>query len=230
MTVNDEMLMAYVDGELDTEARKHVEEELARRPDLRAYVERQQALAKTLHDSLDAVLAAPVPQALTDALKASTRVSVSENVPWRRIALWSGLPAAAALACGLVIGVMMRPASDIVSSKGYGLVAQGSLGQALNQQLASAGQGEIGLTFKDKSGRYCRTFTTPGALTGVACHTGGSWRIAAVGKTEQEAGVYRQAASGMPDFLRNAVTSMMAGSPLDAQAEKKARDAGWMTR
>jgi hypothetical protein len=231
MTVNEDMLLAYVDGALGAEDRRRVEEDLKAHPELRAYVERQRTLARALHDSLDEVLAAPIPKALTDMLAVPEKRGVPEGLSWRRIALWSGLPAAAALACGLVIGIMVHPEADIVSSHG-GLVAQGRLDQALNRQLASAGGGEVGITFRDKAGRYCRTFTTTGSspLAGVACHDAGEWHIAAIGATEAERGTYRQAASGMPDFLRSAVSSMISGEPLDAQAEQKARDSEWMTR
>ncbi|MDE2183582.1 MAG: hypothetical protein KGJ78_11235 [Alphaproteobacteria bacterium] len=229
MTVNEELLMAYVDGELSVEEMRRIEAELAARPDLRAYVEKQQALTRSLHASFDEVLAAPIPKVLSEAL--APRRRLFENLSWRRTFLWSGLPAAAALACGILIGVAVHQGPDIVSTDG-GLVARGQLGAALNSRLASAGGGEIGISFRNKAGQYCRTFTTSGGspLAGLACHEDGTWRIAAIGNAPKETGEYRQAASGMPEFLRSAVGAMIAGEPLDAQAERKARDSAWTAR
>ena len=107
-------------------------------------------------------------------------------------------------------------------------MAQGQLAGALDQQLAADAGSEVGISFRDKDGHYCRTFRTRQNLAGVACHDNGAWQIAAAGKAAPEPnGAYQPAASAMPDFVRQAVTGMIAGEPLDAAAERKARTAGW---
>jgi Putative zinc-finger len=225
MTIPKETLMAYVDGELPPAERRAVEAELAADPELKSYVERHQLLSRTLHDSFDEVLRAPVPQALTDALAPPM---TGFAIPWRRLLLWSGAPAAAALACGVVIGILFLNRAEIVSSGGV-LVAHGGLADALTRQLTSeqTAQADIGISFRNKDGHYCRTFRAQ-ALAGVACREVGEWRIAAVGKVASEpSGAYQPAASGMPDFVRDAVTGMISGEPLDAAGERKARASGW---
>jgi hypothetical protein len=234
MTLTSETLMAYIDGELADEEARRVEAEIAARPELKAYVEQQRVLARALHDSFDEVLHAPLPGALLNTVKRPSsrwrtlRETLASLTP-RRTILWSGVPAAAALMLGVLIGMRFETGDDIVSVGGA-LTARGSLAQALSHELASqpATQVAIGISFRDKSGRYCRSFQTA-STAGVACNDAGSWRIAAVvhNVPEASAGAYQPAGSTMPDLVRNAVGNMIVGAPLDAAGERKARDAGW---
>jgi hypothetical protein len=232
MTLSSEELSAYIDGELAGEEARRVEAEIVARPDLRAYVEQQRTLARALHDSFDAVLHASVPEALLNAVERPRRGAWRETLASLirpRAILWSGVPVAAALVFGLLIGMQFETGGDIVSVGGT-LTARGSLAQALNQELASqpSNQIAINVSFRDKSGRYCRSFQTASAA-GVACNQAGRWQIAAVVRhaPEASAGAYQPAGSEMPDLVRNAVGAMIAGAPLDAAGERKARDAGW---
>lgn len=240
MTIPKETLMAYVDGELPPEEAARIEAEIAREPDSKAFVEKQFALRSALHEGLAEVLGAPVPERLITATKAkpSLRWRMAEtlrNLGARRIAILSGIPAAAALATGLVIGVFVTgPAGNIVPANG-GLVARGALAAALSNQLAFNQQNaatKIGISFRDKQGHYCRTFTAS-ETAGVACHGDGAWHIAALTQSGPETGAnaaYGTAASAMPEAIRGTVRGMIAGAPLDAAGERQARDQGWNSR
>jgi len=235
MSVPAETLMAYVDGELAPEEAHRIEARIAANPDLKAYVEQQLALRRGLHDSFEEIITAPLPTNLLAA------VSKPPSLRWRmrralrvlatrRALIWSGIPAAAALACGVMIGVFIAApnSADIISAPG-GLVARGALSAALTGQLAAR---PIGISFRDKSGRYCRTFETGGAasLAGVACHQDGAWHIAALAQTTKEEGAgaaYQLSGSAMPDAVRSAVRGMIFDAPLDAAGERKARAHGW---
>jgi len=225
MTLPKEILQAYIDGALPPGEMRRVEDELTVNPEAQSYVAQQRALLHSLRSAFDPILEAPVPAALSDML-ARPRPAFA----WRHWGLWTALPSAVALACGVLITLSFR-SGDIVSTNGA-LMARGALAKALTQQLASDETGRdatIGVSFRDKNGHYCRTFVTTQALAGVACHEDSAWKIAAVehvGGTETN-GVYRPAGSAMPDFVRSAVTAMLAGEPLDAAAERKQRDAGW---
>ena len=235
MTLPSETLMAYIDGELPAEEARRVEAEIAAQPDLQAYVEQQRTLARAMHDSFDDVLQAPLPDALAKAMSRSRWRAIVwaaiESVTTRRFALWSGIPAA--LTCGILIGVLIHGRADIVSADGA-LVASGALDHTLTQQLASQPtqtvQAKIGISFRDNSGRYCRTFQTASSLAGVACHAEGRWQIAAVAESAAEpsnGAPYQLAGSPMPAFVRNAVTAMISGAPLDAAGEREAKASGW---
>ncbi|MDR3527868.1 MAG: hypothetical protein P4L57_11360 [Rhizomicrobium sp.] len=224
MTLSKESLGAYVDGSLPPEEMGKVEIALRTDPDAQAYVAQQRALLKSLRGSFDPILDMPVPPALSALL--SPRRHWGDA--WRRWGLWTALPSAVALACGVLITLSLQ-GGDIVASQGK-LMARGELAQALTQRLAaddSANRTSIGLSFRAKNGHYCRTFTTT-SLAGVACHDERGWAVAAVGGVVTEAHTaYRPAGSTMPDFVRSAVTTMLAGDPLDAAAERRQRDAGW---
>lgn len=133
---------------------------------------------------------------------------------------------AASLVFGLTIGLRpWVPAADITSANGT-LVASGALADALDTQLASDQPADadirIGLSFRDRQGRACRSFEAR-AVSGIGCRDGGRWALerAIGGRANQE---YRQASSGE---LLAAAAAMMAGDPFDGAAERAARDKGW---
>ena len=73
--------------------------------------------------------------------------------------------------------------APIMRSAGWGLVARGQLAQALSNQLAAeqsqSSAVEIGVSFRAKSGDYCRTFALSGAVSpsGLACLHGEEWQV-----------------------------------------------------
>ena len=84
----------------------------------------------------------------------------------------------------------------------------------------------IGLTFRDRSGAICRTFTEP-AQSGLACRSGDRWQLRGLfAAPEGQGGSYRMA-TGMDPGLAALVDSAMTAEPFDVAREKAARDAGW---
>ena len=237
MTLSPETLSAFIDGELPFEEVRRVEAALKDRPDLRAYVEQQHALRMELGNALSPALNAPIPDRFLTAI-AETPVSWRWRLAHafsRETFVWSGLPAAAALACGLLIGVAIErdAGADMIAGAHGALIAHGALADALSNKLASeAGSGPaVGVSFRAKDGRYCRTFETTNTA-GVACHDARNWAVAALSAAPSEAGGqggYRPAASTMPDVIRKTVTDMIQGAPFDAVAERQARDRGWIS-
>lgn len=237
MNLSPETISAFIDGELSFDEARRVEADLQDRPELMAYVEQQHALRMELTDTLSPAIDGPIPDRFLTAI-AQTPVSwrwrISHALAPRTL-IWSGLPAAAALVCGLLIGVAIErnAGADMIAGAHGGLVAHGQLADALSNKLASeAGPGPaVGVSFRAKDGRYCRTFETANSA-GVACRGAQSWAIAALSATSVEAdsqAAYRPAASAMPDLIRKAVTGMIEGAPFDAAAERQARDRGWLS-
>jgi len=122
-----------------------------------------------------------------------------------------------------------------------GLVGEGQLhrdrvlrlwfARALTTQLASEPQAQaavaVQLTFADKTGRVCRTFSTD-ATAGLACREADRWavqQIVALKQTPQ--GAMRQAASALPRELLEAVDRRIDGAAFDAAREQQARDRAW---
>jgi hypothetical protein len=143
------------------------------------------------------------------------------------------------VAVGVLIGrawlLHSGPASVPVTSRDGQLVANGVLARALSDQLASQTEPtpvSIGLTFKARSGEYCRTFTVhePTSLAGLACREHDDWRVQVLAQTAAQpegSATLRQAGSATPKLVLQAVEDNIAGDPLDAHAEAAARDKSW---
>jgi hypothetical protein len=149
------------------------------------------------------------------------------------------LAVAASILVGSIAGLLTaRWNSDVNLTTFHdgSLIAQGALASALDQQLANAIPANVivhaGLSFKARNGRYCRTFDIAGAqgAAGLACHDQQQWRVLTlIGKPAVEGtdATYRMAGSDIPPLLLQAVSENISGEALDAQAEMRARNAGW---
>lgn len=229
MTIDREMLMAYADGELDAMSAKRVEKAMAAQPELAEQVAAHRALRATLANHFAPVIDAPLPERLTTLLDDTV---VSFGVAPQRLFSFQ-VKNLAAIAAALVIGLLLGQTipfgvSAPVGSQEGRLVAQGDLVRALDTQLASTQSGDaatrIGLTFRDREGQVCRTFDGA-ALSGIACHVAGIWHLKRTSaREEQETPAYRQAGSA---YMMEAAQRMMAGDPMDADAERKAMDSDW---
>jgi hypothetical protein len=235
MTLSKETLMRFVDGELAPQEASRIEAAIAGDADARAFVETQTALRQQFHTAFSPVMEERIPDALTAAI-ANTAVSrrwrLRQQISRRNVWMWTGLPAAGALALGLVIGIAVNPSNiGPIGTQNGTLVAQGALADALNTRLASdapqADGPHIGISFRAKDGRDCRTFATS-RVAGIACRDDANWNVAALAAAPSEAsGTYHMAGSGMPDVIRNAAANMIDGAPFDAAAERQARERGW---
>jgi hypothetical protein len=242
MTVSDEELMAYVDGELDAARSESLRQEIAANADLRRRVAEQQALRERLRHAFDRTLEEPVPARLTELTVRARVVELGSSTRRRptRVAWLSGL----ALAAGIVLGIALGPAlvklareqPDVIAN-GANVAAGGALADALSRRLASEPSASdpirLGVSFVANSGEYCRTFISQhgdGALAGLACRQGAEWRIDALQSAPIVAGDsagYRQAATSLPPLVRQAAEASMAGDALDARGEAAARDRQW---
>ena len=232
MTIPDEMLMAYVDGELDDLARAGVERAAADDPEVARRLDEQRRLRERLAAHYAPVAEEEVP-ARFRALLARAPADLADARRRRRPSAWH-LPAAiaASLVLGLFAGRMVLPPSggDVAIAEGA-LVARGALAEALDSRLASEQPADslvrIGISFVASDGRPCRTFEGP-ALAGLACRSAEDWRLVVTAPGSAAPGTqgYRQAASGS-SLVYQTAQEMMAGEPFDAEAERRARDSGW---
>lgn len=238
-TFDDEILMAYADGELSPEQRAAIEDAMRTDPDVAAAVARHRSLRQDVFGAFAGVLAEPVPERL--ALPPSAEVvQLAERraarAPRRSDWSWPQWGAmAASLAVGVLAGVLgtgaMGGAGELAVARDAGgaLLARGRLADALDRQLASAapkGELRIGMSFQANDGNYCRSFML-GASAGLACREGGSWRIPVLAAAQRQETAYRQAGAVLPPAVLEAVDARIVGATLDAAAERGARDRGW---
>ena len=227
MQIDEELLMALADGELDEVTRARVERAVAEDPALKARLDVQHRLRARLAAHYTPTVEEEVPE----RLRAMLETNVVHFAPARRARpMWQNIAAlAATLVLGLALGRTLTAPGPIGVERGT-MVAQGALADALETELASAQAPDaatrIGVTFTGADGRLCRTFEGA-AASGLACRNGAGWQLmmtaAGSGGRQSE---FRQAASGNPLVLQ-AAQEMMAGEPLDAAAERRARDSGW---
>jgi len=203
-------------------------ERVARDPKLRAEADRHRAMSARLRGAFEPLTAEPV------ALPSAAVIDFSAARARRGERRWwhEATAIAATLVLGLVIGArFVGSQGSPVAVADNGLVAAAALEQSLDRHLAGApqdGDHRIGLTFRDRSGRICRTFSST-ASSGLACRDGSDWAIEAlVGPSEGQSGEFRMAAGSNPR-LATIVDEMIAGEPFDETREKAARDRGWST-
>ncbi len=224
MTIDPETLMAYADGELDPLSAKRVERAIAADPALAAQVDRHRALAASLRGAFAPIEQAPIPPGIAAMLRESAKVVPLAPRPARRErTFWIGA-VAASLVAGVLAAPLIGPRDDLAIENGR-TVARGDIAHALDTQLASAQADgaavRIGVTFRDKGQRLCRTFER-GETGGIACATGKDWQVERLyGGIAAQGTDYRQAGSPAATLMAEA-QAMMAGEPLDATAEAQA--------
>lgn len=242
MRFSDETLMAYADGELEGAERAAVEQAMREDPAVAAAVARHRALRADVAKAFAGILDEPVPARLKkpaapvvqlDAVRAARARPAAPAEPARR---WSW-PQWGAMAATLVLGVLLGRAglegageTPAIAALSGGLVAQGELAAALDQQVGGAamtGPARVGVSIRTKDGGYCRGFSY-GASAGLACREGEQWRIPVLAdRLPQQEGGYRQAGSALPPAVLDAIDERIEGAPLDAAGEQAARSQGW---
>ena len=91
MTISDETLMAYVDGELDVAGRASVEAAMQQDPGIGKRIARHRALREKLQGAFSAVLEEPVPDRLIQAARGQRAKAPAETA--RGKARWRTCPA-----------------------------------------------------------------------------------------------------------------------------------------
>ncbi len=262
---NDSNLMAFVDGELGSEARAQLQAELLENTSLQERVAALTRQNQRLAAAFTPVLDEPVPDRLSQLLHVSSAVSEPTSAPapvvdlasarraktqrkaaqaqaqgqasprrsFSSWAQWGGM--AASVVLGVLMGSQLQSerggkGGDLGLQDGQ-LVAGGAIEKSLSTQLASdnssATSVAVHLSFVDKRGQYCRTFST-GQVAGLACQTQGQWAVQQLARTEATpATTLRQAGSALPRAVLDAVDQQIKGDALNADAERAARASGW---
>lgn len=240
---DDATLMAYADGELDVATRLSVEAAAKADAVLAARIAGHVGLREKLRQSYAPVIDEAVPDRLLAVLGAAESQPPSvasldqrrtQQVAQPAKRRWSW-PEWTAMAASLVLGVfatlfLARP--QTIGVRDGVLVAQGDLAEALSVQLASSQSGsepvQMGLSFRNLEGAYCRTFQF-GTTAGLACRNAIDWRVEALSAASaMPAGeTFRTAAAMLPPALLAAVEETIDGDAFDADGERAARDEGW---
>jgi len=255
MTLNDEILMAFVDGELPDEEASAVRAAMADDRELTKRVERLRAVRRALRDTYDNVTQEPIPdrfhallgkiamkepeQASPAPSAAPTAAPVVDLAAARAARPRFTPPVWAAMAACLLVGVLGArligsSSPSLMAEKDGQLRAGAALTRVLDTRLASDAENakaalHIGVSFRAQDGAYCRTFDSIEAsedVSGLACRQNDGWVVRIATTEPAIAGDYRQAGSSAPAVL-SMVDTMIAGDPLTQAQERAARDHSW---
>ncbi|MFQ5347794.1 MAG: hypothetical protein ACE5ED_08115 [Rhodothalassiaceae bacterium] len=257
MRITDEMVVAYVDGELDAETRQCVRAAAAADREVAARIERYRQVRARLADAFRPIAETPAPPRLRALVEAGTAKDGSEVAgaaidiatarrrrqerrparlsDWRRVARW-GMALAASLLLGILIGQVAIVGDEGAGGTGGGiLIADSALARHLDEDL-SGGEGatRILLSFRARDGRICRVFERGDGerQQGIACHAGKAWALVALATAapppSAAGGPYRPAgAAALPPPIERKLGELMAGDPLGRADEERLRARGW---
>lgn len=233
---DDDEFFAWLDGELSSKDAARVAARVAADPALAALASQHRAMRARLKDAFDPIAEAPLPERLraavdrphADIIDLAAAKEARDRRPAGKLPQWVAM--AATLAIGVVAGTMLPDRGGApIEVAGSNMYAAAALDRALDAQLASApsdGPVRIGMTFRDRSGAICRSFTNLQS-SGLACRSGGRWAVRGLfAAPEGQASDYRMAAGGDPN-LAALIDSTIAGEPFDGSREKAAKTRGW---
>ena len=231
--IEDTMLMAYADGELDAETAARVE----------AALEQDDTLAERLgvflstRSALKGAFDPPPP--VSPQLEAAVRamaypapqvVSLSarraaNGAAWRPMALAASLALAVGLGAGwFVAQTATDPAPRLALAPG----AAGALGALASGQSADLANGQrltVVASFADAQGTFCREIAqdgTGGSMLAVACRAGAAWELRFALAAGSGGDAYRPASA--PEALDAWLAATGAGAPLTPMDEAAALD------
>lgn len=236
MSITEDTLAAYADGELEGAEAARVAEAVAAVPALAAKVEAHRALKARLAAHYAPIAEQTVPAhfaALLSGGQDKNEAGGGEIISFAAERQKRGLVpmlrrwgpiAGPALAASLVLAVL-QPWNG-VSPVGY---AEPALAAALDSQLVATQPADaktrILLSFERDGGGLCRAWRG-GTEGGIACRDDIGWKIEQQFALGESAGAEFRQAGSEADLLA-AAQDMAAGGALDADAEKAAKDRGW---
>lgn len=249
--IPDDLLAAYLDGELDDAARARVEQALSGDARLARRIARQRRLRTSVRTSerpgdssapellsVSQETDSTEPAEIIDlararAQRARRSVRRRKSIP-RRVVATLAASLLAGLAGGFLLAQLAAGDSPTRSRDGA-LLANGLLERALTDQLsATAAPGahavSIATSFRARTGGFCRAFTLNDRhpSSGLACREQDHWRIVALlSQDVATAGSTVRAALPLAPALQQAISDRTSGDPLDAGAEARARLNGW---
>lgn len=219
--LNDELLCAYLDDELDPAGRQRVAAALAADTGAQLRLQRMREADRDLKRALPLDGGDHFEAAMT------ARIQSGKTPSWRRSALpWATAAAVAGLFAGyLVRHVAVTPRAELVQ-----------LSKAMQSMLETRPSGapqadgmSVMLTFEAQDMRYCRLFraTTGTAGEGLSCRSPeGNWQLVAWDATAAtSADGFRPAGASA---VTDAAMVALGGEPaLDAAAESALMQRGW---
>ena len=238
--LEEETLIAFVDGELTPSEADRVAKAQARDPEVAARIEALRRTADLIKNTYAPVGEAAPPQSLIDAVtrlsqdhdaaarpavqrRAGLAAQVMESIrrSLRPANVWLA-PAGAAAGLALGFFLFAGETGQPFSLDGGQTFAAGRLAAALDRQPSGEsadGVTTIQLSFDAQDGRTCRSFLHE-QTAGLACRQDSGWRLERLASVQgQEAHAFRTAGAAMPADLLETIDRLIEGEPLDRTEE-----------
>lgn len=239
MTITDETLSAFLDGELSGEEHAQVEAAIAADPALEARVSALAAATRRFAAAIREADKDPMPAGVADLLRPKVDNVVAFRPKKREQPKWAAPAAIAASLLALVVAAGLF--GDGPGGGARVMIAAGPIDKAspLHRALdrtASAASEQIGrssirpvATFRVAGGALCREFVASqekGAVRAVACRDDRQWTVKIAATEAASAGGY-QPASGPAAAISAYVDSAIEGDALGPDEERALIDAKW---
>lgn len=225
MTISDDTLSAYIDGELEPQEIERLRALIASDASLSVRVDRLRKTTSLTQEAFAPLAVSPAPR----SLQAAANVSPF----WRRYSGHVGAALVASVA-GLVIGMSLRGGASSLMDEN--LRASPVIAGALTAVVSGEGSrwGAMLVTpiysFRTQQGGVCRVFHVHAretAMEGAACRAGADWRVVALAPARARQGAFTQAGSDEPAAVAAAVDELAAGDALSATEERALIATNW---
>jgi hypothetical protein len=217
--LNDEMLSAYLDNELDANTREQVILALANDTGARLRLDRMRAANTRLRTAM------PLPgnDHFQEAMVARIQGKAAPMRPasLKKVVSW----AAAAAISGMAIGFLAAQTAPSAMQLADSVVA--SLQQLPSGATSMDGSTKLVLSFQSANHGLCRVFETTGTRggEGLACHDAKQWNIKAWDATKPNAEGFRTAGGSV--LIDSAMDALQGSAAMDAQEEAAALRQRW---
>jgi hypothetical protein len=250
LDITDELLVAYVDDELNPAQREMVDSVLATSPALCRRAQEMRLSRDLLREAFplhpDRALSAPIEAASDRLAEACVPRRSHPRVTSSRWSRWGYAMAAGLAVCAaapityLVWRVAIEPAAHPVTG-----LTQVDPDSPLHRLLESVPSADVinipredaalraVLTFQSKDGRFCREFEIlagSGGSTGIACRHDGEWRsevLLSASAAPALSNHYTPAGESDDTAVAEVVARLMEGDPLSAEEEAAVLARGW---
>lgn len=228
--VTDEMLMAYVDGELDPGAHEEVRRAIEGNVEIAARAEMFRKTRNVAKAAFADLLATTPPKRLVDAIASENGAKIVRFPARRTIATTLPLAASIAIAFGLAgywWGQNSMPSPEILgASPVAAALSRNPAGEPATVRLGDAQATLTALSSFPVEGGYCRMFELSGdglatAMRGVGCGRGDDWTIDIAVASSGEDGGYAPASAGLTESIDIYLDAKGAGAPLSDEEEQR---------
>lgn len=241
MTISDDKLSAFIDGELSGDELKQIAAAIDADASLRRRVEAFAASDAILQRAYSAIGETPMPAAVVELLKEPARADKFVAIG-RPPARWRlPLAASVALGAGVALGLLVAEPRRMAPAPSVMLAGAVNPADALHAALETAPSGDsvllggartasMVLTFRSPDGGYCREFTletTADKTRAIACRNDGQWSVKLAAAEAPGAGGYAPAASGVSTAFDAGAEMLGASEPLDRMREDALLQSKW---